>query len=98
MHVGGSGIADGTGVLGQYQVGLGLLQHGGVDMKRAFTGGEQGTHGGLYLGATEHRGVNATAADHRFVSGCRRIVTQVTDPDQLVPEAQGKHDLRPTGE
>jgi hypothetical protein len=30
--------------------------------------------------------------------GCSRVVTEVTDPDELIAEAQGKYDLRPTGE
>jgi hypothetical protein len=51
-----------------------------------------------HKGATEHRGVNAAAADYRFVPGCGGIVTEVADPDQLVPEAQGKHNRRPTRE
>ncbi len=98
LHVGGSGIADGTGVLGQHQVGLGLVQHCSLNVKGAFPRSEQRAHGGLDLGATEHRSVNAAVANHRFLLRCGRVVTEVTDPNQLVAEAQGKHNLCPTRE
>jgi hypothetical protein len=91
-------ITDVTGVLGQHQVGGFLAQHSCLDVKGAGAGSAQRAHLGLHLGATEHGGVNEAPADHRFVPGFSGVVTEVTDPDQRVLEAQGKHNLRPTGE
>ena len=75
-----------------------LVQRGSLDVKRTFARVQQRAHLGLHLGATEYGGVNAAAADHRFVPGFRGVVTEVADPDQVVAEAQGKHDLRPARE
>src|SRR5262245_13866699 len=98
LHVDSGGIADVTGVLGQHQIGYCLAQHICLDVKGAGASSAQRAHLGLHLGATKHSGVNEAAADYRFIPGCSRVVTEVTDPDELIAEAQGKYDLRPTGE
>src|SRR5215470_6110648 len=95
LHVGSGGIADVTGVLGQHQIGCFLAQHICLDVKGAGAGSAQRTHLGLHLGTTEHSGVNEAAADYRFMPGCSRVVTEVTNPDELIAEAQVKYDLRP---
>jgi len=67
-------------------------------MKGASAGSPQRAHLGLHLGTTEYRSVNEAPADYRFVLGFSGVVTEITDSDQLVAEAQGEDNLCPTGE
>jgi hypothetical protein len=94
--IGGS-IADGTGVLGENEIGRVVTQRGSIDVKRTLTPLHERPHHGFHLRATEYGSVNAAAADHRFVSGFWGVVTKIAHPHEVIAKAQGVHDLSAAG-